>query len=105
MKNPYWYEKSYRRSLMDMHIEDWDASFLSEYQPAAYVRLLKEAHIQSIMVYALSHVGCCYWPTKTGYMHKSLAGRDILGEVIEHRSLKILNYEFTMFDIDKFPKV
>ena len=67
---------------MDMHIEDWDRVFLSKYDPAGYVRLLKIAEVQTAMLYATSHVGCCYWPTKSGYMHKGLNGRDILGETV-----------------------
>ena len=85
MESKLWFEKSYRRSLMDMHIEDWDPSFLSLYQPSRHVSLLKEANVQSAMVYSHSHVGCCYWPTKTGHAHKSIleSKRDILGEFIE----------------------
>ncbi|MEM2144299.1 MAG: alpha-L-fucosidase, partial [Candidatus Jordarchaeaceae archaeon] len=77
-----WFEKSYRRNLLDMHIEDWDERFLSKFDPKKYVELLKLAHVKSTMFYANSHVGLCYWPTKTGQMHRGLKGRDILGELI-----------------------
>ena len=103
MTHNFWFEKSYRRSLMDMHIEDWDPSFLSLYEPLNHIELLKTANIQSAMVYAHSHVGCCYWPTKTGHMHKLIQtnGRDILGEIIEgcHReSLDVIVYYSLMFN-------
>jgi hypothetical protein len=78
-----WYEKSYRRGLIDMHIEDWDEIFLSKYDPKVCVENLKKANIQSAMVYSNSHVGYCYWPTKSGYMHKGIKGRDVLGEFID----------------------
>lgn len=81
--NKNWLKKSYRQNLVDMHIEDWNDSFLSEIDPKTYVELLKKAKIQSAMLYAQSHVGYCYWPTKTGYMHKNLRGRDIFGEIVE----------------------
>jgi len=60
MSDNKWYEKSYRRNLVDMHIDDWDESFLSRLDPKTYVELLKKAQVQSAMVYANSHVGYCY---------------------------------------------
>jgi hypothetical protein len=78
-----WYEKSYRRCLVDMHIEDWDEDFLSKLDPETYVANMKRANVQSAMIYANSHVGCCYWPTKSGEMHKGIRGRDILGELLD----------------------
>ena len=54
-----WYQKNYRRNLVDMHIEDWDESFLSEFDPEEYVRMLKRANVTCAMVYANSHVGLC----------------------------------------------
>jgi hypothetical protein len=76
-----WYEKSYRRNLVDMHIDDWDESFLSRLDPKTYVELLKKAQVQSAMVYANSHVGYCYWPSKTGEMHRGIGGRDVFGQI------------------------
>lgn len=79
-----WYEKSHRRSLVDMHIEDCDESFLSEFSPDAYVEYLKTANIDSAMIYLQSHVGLCHYPTKTGVVHKNLAGReDVIKRTIE----------------------
>lgn len=78
-----WYERSYRRNLVDMHIEEWDERFLSRLDPETYVKMLKIAKVKSAMIYANSHVGYCYWPTKVGHMHKGLRGRDFLGEVID----------------------
>jgi hypothetical protein len=83
MPEPRWYEKSYRRNLVDMHIDDWQAEFLSQLDPRTYVELLKRANVQSAMVYANSHVGLCYWPTKIGRMHGGIGGRDVLGEIID----------------------
>lgn len=78
-----WYETSYRRNLVDMHIEDWDKRFLSKYDAKEYVETVGSANIKSVMVYANSHVGHCYWPTKSGHMHEGIGGRDILGEVTD----------------------
>ncbi|HTZ52537.1 MAG TPA: hypothetical protein VMF68_12800, partial [Spirochaetia bacterium] len=71
-----WYEKSFRRNLVDMHIEDWDDSFLSKFDPQEYFRNLQTARVASPMIYIQSHVGLCYWPTRTGRMHKAFQGRE-----------------------------
>ncbi len=66
-----WYSELYRRHLCDMHIDDWSDEFLSEFSPEEYVGNLMRANINYAMIYFQSHVGLCYWPTKTGVMHKS----------------------------------
>lgn len=71
-----WYESSFRRHLCDMHIDDWDPAFLSEFDPDTYVECLKAAKIQNAMLYFQSHVGLCYYPTRSGKMHRALVGRE-----------------------------
>lgn len=71
-----WYETAYRRHLCDMHIEDWDEQFLSQFSPEKYVQDLITAKVQNPMIYLQSHVGLCYYPTKSGQMHKALIGRE-----------------------------
>lgn len=71
-----WYQTHFRRTLLDMHIEDWDDAFLSKYDPEHYFEQLKKAHIDAAMIYVQSHVGLCYWPTKTGVMHKAFVGKE-----------------------------
>lgn len=71
-----WYSNFYRRHLIDMHIEDWDDSFLSKFSPDEYYENLKIARVQVPMIYLQSHVGHCYWPTKTGHMHSAFKGRE-----------------------------
>ena len=71
-----WYKSSFRRSLLDMHIEEWDDRFLSLFDENEIFRCVREAHIKSPMFYLQSHVGYCYWPTKSGHMHKAFEGRE-----------------------------
>lgn len=71
-----WFENSFRRHLCDMHIDDWDPAFLSEFDPEVYVACLKEAKLQNAMLYFQSHVGLCYYPTASGKMHRALVGRE-----------------------------
>jgi len=96
-----WFKRSFRRNLLDMHIPDWDEKFLSEFDPQKYVDMLALANVQSTMFYANSHVGHCYWPTKTGHMHKGLKGKDILGEVIDlchQKGMDIIIYYSLIFN-------
>ena len=66
-----WYSDLFRRHLLDMHIEDWDEVFLSEFSPETYVENLKKARINYAMIYLQSHAGLCYWPTESGVMHRA----------------------------------
>lgn len=71
-----WYTNSYRRHLLDMHIDDWDDEFLSEFSPEEYFENLKKANIQNAMIYFQSHVGLCNYPTKSGKMHNGFIGKE-----------------------------
>ena len=91
-----WYSKLYRRHLCDMHIDDWDERFLSEFSPENYVELLMTAKINDAMIYLQAHTGLCYFPTKTGVMHKALIGReDLLGRTVDlarQNGIKVMGY-------------
>ena len=71
-----WYQNAFRRHLLDMHIEDWNPAFLSEFSVEDYVANLKRAKVQAAMIYTQSHNGHCYFPTKVGHMHASFKGRE-----------------------------
>jgi len=78
-----WYENSYRRGLVDMHIDDWDSKFLSLFDSKEYVEMQALAKVQTVIFFASSNVGICYYPSRVGHMHEGIKGRDILGEVID----------------------
>lgn len=102
-----WYKKSYRRNLVDMHIEDWDESFLSKINPQEYVENLKKAQVQSAMIYANSHVGYCNWPTKEGHMHGGLKGKDFFGEMVDlvHKEhMDAIGYYTLVFVNDEYER-
>lgn len=79
-----------------MHIEDFDKIYLSRFSPETYVNNLVKAGIQNAMLYFQSHVGLCYYPTKTGVMHKSFVGReDTMKKTVElcHKNgIKVTGY-------------
>jgi hypothetical protein len=96
-----WYETAYRRCVIDMHIADWDERFLSEFDPKTYVDMLVLSQVRSAVVYAHSHVGLCYFPSKVGPMHKGLKGRNIFGEVIDlchQNGINVVVYYSVIFD-------
>lgn len=78
-----WYKKAWRRNVVDMHIDDWDPLFLSEFDPENYVNMLTLAGVDSAVVYAHSHVGHCYYQTDLGHRHAGIQGRDIFREVVD----------------------
>ena len=71
-----WYSNSYRRNLVDMHIEDWNPEFLSAFSIDDYVDNLARGRIQSAMIYLQAHTGHCYWPTRSGHVHAAFKGRE-----------------------------
>ena len=106
-----WYESSFRRHLCDMHIDDWDPAFLSEFDPEKYVDCLKAAKIQNAMLYFQSHVGLCYYPTKSGKMHNAFIGREDamrrLVDLCHENGITVTGYYsliYNTYEHDKHPE-
>lgn len=83
MAGQEWYRRSYRRNLVDMHIEGWNPDFLSQFDPQAYFDCLKTAGIQSPMIYTHSHVGYCNWDSASGEVHPAFRGNNRIGELFD----------------------
>ena len=77
-----WYKRSLWRNLVDMHIPDWNPSFMSRFDPELYAALMDEAKTDACELYAGNCLGICFFPTKAGHMHKGLMGRDQVGETL-----------------------
>lgn len=100
-KNSKWYKTCFRRNCIDMHITDWNEKFMSEFDPRKYVEMLVLAKVQSAVVYAHSHTGVCYYPTKAGHMHQGLQGRDVFGEIVDlchQNGIKVVGYYSLIYD-------
>lgn len=78
-----WYTRSYRRNLVDMHIERHNPEFLSRFDAEAYFECLRRAHIQSPMIYIQSHVGLCNWDSASGQVHPAFHGNNQIGKLID----------------------
>ena len=100
-QNSPWYKNYWRRMLVDAHIPDWDPRFLAKWEPKVWVDNLVRAKVSAAMVYTNSHVGLCYWPTKSGKMHDGLKGRDIVGEITadcQQRGIPTIAYHSLIFN-------
>ena len=74
------YGDTYRRVLLDMHIPDSDPAFLANFDPNRIAATYQRSGVTGAMFYAQSHVGLCYWPTKSGRRHASIGDRDLVDE-------------------------
>ena len=97
-----WYSESYRRHLLDMHIEDWDPLFLSEFSPETYVENLKRARVDYAMLYLQSHVGLCYYPSATGCVHRHFEKHpDLMKRTVElchAQDIRVCGYYSLMYN-------
>ena len=98
-----WYENKYRRHLCDMHIDDWDDSFLSSFTAEDYFRNLKEANVSSVMLYYQSHTGLCNYPTRTARMHRAFEGREDemqrLTEMFQRDGISVVGYYSVIYNV------
>lgn len=86
-----WFQHSFRRNLIDMHISDQDERFLSEFSAQQYADCLEAAGVDTAIIYAGSCLGINYFDTKTGYRHKNVADRDIFDETVRACRAKGMN--------------
>ena len=77
---PRWPDETYRRSLIDMHVPDWDPVLLSKFDPVDIVKTIADAGFQSVMPYGNSCTGLTYWRSKIGQSNANKKGRDFFGE-------------------------
>lgn len=97
------YRQSRRRLLLDMHVPDWDAAFLAEYDVERTADLYERAGADGVMLYTHSHIGQSMYPTEVGWQHKTLAGRevDVVGDMVaalHRRGIAACGYYSVVFD-------
>lgn len=96
-----WSERSYRRILIDAHIPDWRADFLSKLNADGVVGAVEAAGAQAAMLYFQSHVGLCNWPSEQGVMHRGIQDADFLHKTISAlhaRDIPVCGYFSVHFD-------
>jgi len=72
-----------RQVHLDFHTSPYIPDVASEFDARAFAQTFREAHVNSVTIFAKCHHGQCYYPTKTGTQHPALKGRDLMGEMIE----------------------
>ncbi len=96
-----WYQRCYRRFLVDMHIPDWDPRFLSELDAKTYVSTLTKSKSSGIMVYCNSHVGPTLYPSKVGPVHKAIGKGDFVADALKaarRTKLSVVAYYSAVFN-------
>ena len=71
-----------RQIHLDFHTSPFIDDVGSEFDAEKFADTMAKAHVNSVTVFAKCHHGMCFYPTKTGYGHPALKGRDLLGEQI-----------------------
>jgi len=96
-----WYQRCYRRLLVDMHIPDWNEAFLSKLDGRNYAEQVRRANITSTMLYCNSHVGLALYPSKVGPVHQAIGKTDFVGDALsefQHRGIAVVAYYSTIFN-------
>jgi len=72
-----------RQVHLDFHTSPYIPDVGVEFDAATFAKTLKQAHVNSVTVFAKCHHGMCYYPTQTGASHPAIGERDLLGEQLE----------------------
>ncbi len=91
---------TFRHIHLDFHTSPAITGVGEDFQPEEFARVLKEAAVNSITIFAKCHHGMSYYPTRVGIRHPNLKG-DLVGGMIEacHRQgIRVPVYISTMYD-------
>jgi hypothetical protein len=95
------YHHTFRRTLLDMHIPDWDPGFLAQYEPEKLADAYAATNISGVLFYCKSHMGLNYWPVPVGGVHPAAKDRDLVGEMLaalRARGIAPAAYHTVIFD-------
>jgi hypothetical protein len=76
-------ESSYRRFLLDMHVPDWDESFLRRFDPEHFLDLVSQAGVATVTVPSNGHHGLAFWPAVTGPRHGAAGAETFLPRLLD----------------------
>lgn len=92
----------FRQIHLDFHTSPLIEGVGEDFDAEEFVKTLKEAHVNSVTVFAKCHHGMSYYPTKVGVMHPHLK-RDLLGEMIRachEKGIRVPVYISVVWDED-----
>jgi len=75
-------ELPYRQIHLDFHTSPLIPDVGSQFDAALFASTLKQAHVNSVNIFAKCHHGMSYYPTEHGKVHPSLSF-DLLGEMVK----------------------
>ena len=75
-------ELPYRQIHLDFHTSPYIKGIGENFDSREFIKTLKDAHVNSINLFAKCHHGMYYYPTKIGTMHPNLTF-DLFGEQIK----------------------
>lgn len=75
-------ELPYRQIHLDFHTSPYIEGIGENFDSGEFIKTLKDAHVNSINLFAKCHHGMYYYPTRIGTMHPNL-GFDLFGEQIK----------------------
>jgi hypothetical protein len=91
---------AFRHIHLDFHTSPAITGVGDDFNAEEFARVLKDAAVNSITIFAKCHHGMSYYPTRVGVRHPSLKG-DLVGGMIEacHRQgIRVPVYISTMYD-------
>jgi hypothetical protein len=71
----------FRQVHLDFHTSPLITDVAAEFDASSFVQTLKDAHVNSVNIFAKCHHGMAYYPSKVGPVHPGLK-IDLLGEMI-----------------------
>lgn len=77
------FDLPHRQIHLDFHTSEHISGVARSFDADAFVTTLKEAHVDSVTVFALCHHGWSYYPTRVGEAHPYLERPDLLGEMVQ----------------------
>ncbi len=98
---PVRYHHTFRRTLLDMHVPDWDPEFLAQYEPEKLADIYASSNLSGVLFYCKSHMGLNYWPAPVGAVHPVAKDRDLVGEMLaalRARGIAPAAYHTVIFD-------
>lgn len=85
----------YRHIHLDFHTSEHIPAVGADFDPVDFVATLKNAHVDSITIFAKCHHGWSYYPTKVGKPHANLARPDLMGDMV--KALKAADIESPIY--------
>lgn len=71
-----------RQVHLDFHTSPHIPDVGCEFDADEFALTMKNAHINSVTIFARCHHGMCYYPSKVATVHPAIGKRDLLGEMI-----------------------